>query len=118
MPYPKGHRRIELSSAGERKRSENSWTWVCECGATESASTKAIALDEWRFHMERVRAKAARQRPVVIRLTMAEAKALSHAVGNSTDHPDVMEALFDDETERDAALRAVEKLNASTRGRL
>lgn len=47
----KGHRRMELTSAGERKREENSWTWVCECGAEESAGTKAEAMNEWRFHL-------------------------------------------------------------------
>ena len=51
----KGHKRIELESAGERKRIENSWTWVCECGAEQSASTKKEAMNEWGFHILHVR---------------------------------------------------------------
>lgn len=47
----KGHKRIEFESAGERKRIENSWTWVCECGKQESTSTKKEGMNEWRFHI-------------------------------------------------------------------
>ena len=54
----KGHKRLELRSAGERKRSENSWTWICECGAQESASTKQETLREWKWHLQAVASAA------------------------------------------------------------
>jgi len=51
----KGHKRLELRSAGERTRAENSWTFVCECGAQESTSTKAETLREWNHHIASVK---------------------------------------------------------------
>ena len=43
-------KRLELWHNGERKREESAWSWRCSCGAEESGSTKAIALEEWRSH--------------------------------------------------------------------
>lgn len=45
-----------------------------------------------------------------VNLTEIEAQALLHALGNSTDHPDVMESLFCSEAEKEAAYRAQNKL--------
>lgn len=45
------------------------------------------------------------------KLTITEAKALLYAVGNTTDCPDAMLALFPDVRERQAAMRAVDKIS-------
>jgi len=52
---------VELRSAGERSRAENSWTFICECGAQESANTKKETLREWRLHIASVKRQALRQ---------------------------------------------------------
>lgn len=54
-------------------------------------------------------------RKVVVELTVAEARALSHAAGNSTDSPDAMEALFQAHVERNAAYRGHLKLDQAIR---
>ena len=48
---------------------------------------------------------------IVFNLTMVEAVAMSRALGNSTDCPDAMEALFDTVYGRKAAYRAHTKLD-------
>ena len=53
----KGHKRVDFRHNGERKRCESGWTWVCECGWSESCSTKKESLHEWRHHMRRVAEK-------------------------------------------------------------
>jgi len=45
-----------------------------------------------------------------ILLTEPEAKALLHALGNSTDYGDIMESLFPNKTQRNNAWRAEEKI--------
>ena len=52
------HKRIEFEHNGERRREESAWTWVCTCGATESASTKKEANREWQYHKKQVAAEA------------------------------------------------------------
>jgi hypothetical protein len=56
-----GHKRLELRSAGERSRSENSWTFVCECGAQESAGTKKETTREWNHHLASVKKSETRK---------------------------------------------------------
>lgn len=51
----RGHKTIELAHNGERTRVESSWTWVCECGAQESCSTKQETMRERRLHLQGVR---------------------------------------------------------------
>ena len=48
---------------------------------------------------------------VVVKLTEIEARNLSHAVANTTEFPDVMEATFDDAIQRKAVCRAAQKLD-------
>jgi hypothetical protein len=55
-------------------------------------------------------------RIVTVRLTEAEARALSHVAGNSTSAPDAMGALFRSGAQRAAAYRGHEKLDAALRG--
>jgi hypothetical protein len=43
-------KRTYFEHNGERTRYESAWTWICSCGDSECGSTKAIALDEWRWH--------------------------------------------------------------------
>lgn len=50
-------------------------------------------------------------RKVVIELTVAEAKGLSTAAGNTTMAPDAMEAIFPTGAERSAAYRGQAKLD-------
>jgi hypothetical protein len=50
---------------------------------------------------------------VTITLTLAEARALSRAAGNTTIGPDAMEAIFPTGAERHAAYRAQEKLDTA-----
>jgi hypothetical protein len=50
---------------------------------------------------------------ITVTLTIAEARALSHAVGNTTSAEDAMEAVFSRKTERAAAYRAHAKLDAA-----
>lgn len=52
-------------------------------------------------------------RHVVVVLSIAEADALSHAAGNTTEYPDAMEAIFQHPPQRKAAYRAHEKLDAA-----
>jgi hypothetical protein len=51
---------------------------------------------------------------VELRLTVKEAHALLEAAGNSCDHPDVLENIFDVPAERAAATRAYRKLSIAT----
>lgn len=51
----KGHKTIELAHNGERSRAESAWTWVCECGASESCSTRDETLRERRYHLDGIR---------------------------------------------------------------
>lgn len=50
---------------------------------------------------------------ITLVLTIAEARALSFAAGNTTDAPDAMEAIFSHHAERKAAYRAHAKLDAA-----
>lgn len=52
---------------------------------------------------------------ITLTLTQAEARAMQYALGNSTDHPDVMESLFNNGASRGAAYRAAEKLAQALR---
>lgn len=45
------------------------------------------------------------------RLTKKEAEALLYAVGNSADHPDVMDSLFPDGREARACHNAIRKIS-------
>lgn len=47
---------------------------------------------------------------VRLELTKAEADAMMHALGNTTEHDDAMEAVFPDAVERAACRRAERKL--------
>ena len=47
---------------------------------------------------------------VTVEMTLAEAKALWHAAGNTIDHPDAMEATFPNGSQRNAAYRGHDKL--------
>lgn len=48
---------------------------------------------------------------VLVRLSLIEAKALSHAAGNSTTDPDFLLEFYPSGRERNAALRAQRKLD-------
>ena len=52
---------------------------------------------------------------VTLELTLLEARAMQWAAEESTDHPDVMESLFQNGRERLAAWRAVKKLRSALR---
>jgi hypothetical protein len=45
-------------------------------------------------------------RTVIVRLTVPQAVAMSHALSNTVDHPDAMEAIFPNKSERSACYRA------------
>jgi len=51
------------------------------------------------------------KKTVTVALTILEARALSHAAGEATMAPDIMEALFPSIPERVAARRAQQKLD-------
>ncbi len=51
MAKVKGHKIVELTSAGEPTRAENSWTVTCSCGFKEGCSTKEITLQEYSAHL-------------------------------------------------------------------
>ena len=44
------HKKESFEWNGETIREESMWTWVCICGAEESAGTKAEAQYEWMCH--------------------------------------------------------------------
>ena len=46
----RGHKRVKMEWNGEYGQ-ESCTTWECECGASESASNRHIAMDEWKFHL-------------------------------------------------------------------
>ena len=46
------HKKQLFEWNGERSREESGWSWICLCGHTESASTKAEAHSEWMYHKE------------------------------------------------------------------
>lgn len=52
-------------------------------------------------------------RRVTVELTVAEAKALWQAAGETVDHPDAMEREFPNGAQRDACYRAHDKLGAA-----
>ena len=54
MAKVKGHKLVELTSAGE-KRGENSWSYTCSCGAVEGTSTKQETQREYALHLARYR---------------------------------------------------------------
>jgi len=53
---------------------------------------------------------------IMVKLTLAEARALSHAAGNTTSDPYAMEAVFRTRTEINSAYRAHQKLDDALRG--
>lgn len=53
-------------------------------------------------------------KPLIVRLTPAEAKALLNVIGEVIDADDVFEVVCDTKRERNAATRAFEKLRAAT----
>lgn len=54
-------------------------------------------------------------RTIRLELTLAEAKALLHAAGNTTTDPDAMTSIFPHRSQRDAAWRAAGKLGEGIR---
>ena len=44
------HRKEYFEHNGEISREESGWMWICTCGHSESASTKAEAHAEWMYH--------------------------------------------------------------------
>lgn len=62
-----------------------------------------------------VRLKTPTRLTIVINLTLAEARAMSWALGNSTNHPDAMESLFPTLHGRKAAWRAHAKIDEAVR---
>jgi hypothetical protein len=73
-------------------------------------------IDDQRAWFESGAKNSALRQEITIALTVAEANAASHMFGNCACAPDCMEALFRDGRKRNAAWRAIEKLNAALYG--
>lgn len=66
----------------------------------------------------RARPVPTQRRPIAVSFTLAEAKALRYAAGNTVDHGDALASLFPTSGERRAALRAYQRLEDALRPHL